>query len=304
MAESHANGADGLTTDPNTLPTDEVIVRADEIDEPPAVDAQLLDSNGLHPEDQMNVAADVADAPEAIGQQPGAPNVGTLRSPIRPILRREGSAPPPPPPRQPPPPAPPSQGDDLPQTTDSLSLGQLKNIVANFPKLESVVYAYTYEDTRTFPEELEEWFQYTQEDRDLIESSQGAFEGKFERFLAHQSPPVDPDDLHSPWLDSTEVMRLHFVRGLIEDLEKADASECLEILQCHVYIASGVWRETTARTAEPKAEEQSEFEPPNQKYLKTVAQLEAIRQSAGLLCRSRALAKIYDVVKHVCENGT
>ena len=43
-----------------------------------------------------------------------------------------------------------------------MSVAQLRSIVTNLPKLEPKAYAYSYEETRTFPEELEEWFQYTE----------------------------------------------------------------------------------------------------------------------------------------------
>src|SRR5271154_300309 len=92
---------------------------------------------------------------------------------IRPQLRRDGMAPPPP--SQPPPPAPQSSFDPG-NPTDSLSLPQLKQLVNQFPKVEQRAYAFQFADAQPYREEVDEWFQYSAQDRLMLFGTRESFE--------------------------------------------------------------------------------------------------------------------------------
>ncbi|TKA63331.1 hypothetical protein B0A49_09492, partial [Cryomyces minteri] len=86
--------------------------------------------------------------------------------PKRPLMRREGSTPAPQPVLPAPDSYPPEPGDP----TDSLTLMQLKNLRAGFPKeAPPQPYAFEYKDAQSLPAELEEWFNYSLEDQDLLD---------------------------------------------------------------------------------------------------------------------------------------
>lgn len=277
---------------------EEIIVRADEMDETGTNISAIL------PEDGGDFEARVEARREQDIQSIGSPKVlansvsNLPEPPVRPILRREGSAPPPP--RQPPPPAPPSQ-DEAPVMADSLSLAELRNMVRDFPKSEATAYAYEYEDTRTFPEELEEWFQYTSEDNDFITRAKKGFEDHFLVFL-------EKDQTHwttraNRWLGLSPAMRESFIDQQVRGLDSLTTPEVTRNLECIAHVAMGTWQETTWLESEPPEDELVHFEPPNDKYRRTYGQLEQIRSAANLLSsRTRAIQVLYDIMRSICDN--
>jgi len=277
---------------------EEIIVRADEMDE------TGTDISTILPEDGGDFEARVEARREQDIQSIGSPkilanSVSNLPEPsVRPILRREGSAPPPP--RQPPPPAPPSQ-DEAPVMADSLSLAELRNMVRDFPKSESAAYAYEYEDTRTFPEELEEWFQYTSEDNDFIMTAKKAFEDNFLAFV-EKNQTISTTQA-TRWLALPPGIRESFADYQVGGLDTLTAPTVTQNLECIAHIAMGMWQESTWPDGEPPEDEQANFEPPNDKYRRTFGQLEHIRSAAELLSsRTRLLQALYDVMRSICDN--
>ncbi|KAL9593004.1 MAG: hypothetical protein Q9179_006173 [Wetmoreana sp. 5 TL-2023] len=155
-------------------------------------------------------------------------------APVRPILRREGSAPAPP--SQPPPPAPQQQqqaSEVGQQSTDSLSLLQLRRLVTDLPKLESQAYAYENADTRSFAEEVEEWFPYSEEEKYMLFKGREAFETQWKRRRGVDAPN---------WATSKEAERVLFVQDVVADIEKHDGA--IEGVECLAYIAMGCWGES------------------------------------------------------------
>ncbi|MCJ1247825.1 Factor arrest protein 11 [Trapelia coarctata] len=277
---------------------EEIIVRADEMDETGTNISTIL------PEDGGDFEARVEARREQDIQSIGSPkelanSVSNLpEPPVRPILRREGSAPPPP--RQPPPPAPPSQ-EDAPVMADSLSLAELRNMVRDFPKSEAAAYAYEYEDTRTFPEELEEWFQYTREDNDFVIRAKKAFEDSFLEFL--EKDRITSAAQATRWLGLRPGIRGSFLDHQVRGLDTLATPRVMRNLDSIAHIAMGMWQETTWLDGEPSEDEQASFRPPNDKYQRTFSQLEHIRSAAEFLSsRTGLLQALYDVMRSICDN--
>ena len=269
-------------------PTEEIIVRADEVDEAGA------DISTISSTDEEELRSRIEARRRQDLETPGTSKVLANAVPdsdapqaTRPILRREGSAPPPPP-RQPPPPAPPP---DEASGAESLSLAQLRNLVTNLPKLEPTAYAYTYDDTRTFPEELEEWFQYSEEDRSLLNGARRSFEEKFGTFGRENV------DTQAGWHGLSEQYRELFVQGLLSDLEDLSLGLSTKSLECVAYLAMGVWKEYAARVGDPALSEERDS-----KYRRTHAQLRCIMENGKLLCRLGALPILYGIVRDVCND--
>ena len=251
-AEQDNNGSPINIPRPSSPSADEIIVRADEVDE---------------------TAAD---------------------RPQRPILRREGSAPPPPP-RQPPPPAPPAQDDG--QPPESLSISQLRSIATSLPKLEPKAYAYSYSETRTFPEEIEEWFQYTEEDRDLWTSSKEAFRREFKEF----EPDERPAEIEPQWPALSAAYKEKFISHLVEMLTKTQVEVRNKALLSLVYIALGTWLELDDQDESMGSEADPDFAPPNDKYRKSFVQLRSMKKAAELLCSMRVISALCDLVRQLCD---
>ncbi|MCJ1476805.1 Factor arrest protein 11 [Lambiella insularis] len=280
--------------------TEEIIVRADEVDETGA------DISTISPTDAGDFEARVEARRQQDIQAIGSPKllanaVSSVPKPLaRPTISREGSAPPPP--RQPPPPAPLSQ-EDAPLMADSLSLAELKNMVKDFPKSESAAYAYEYEDTRTMPEELEEWFQYTTEDTEFLIRAKKTFEKEISQF-DWGIRPGSTSGVHGRyrWLRLTSELQEKFIFCQLQGLATMSATNVTEKLESVAHIAMGVWQETTWLEDHPLPDEKANYEPPNEKYRKTVGQLDYIRKAAEFLSRAGLVQILYDVLRSVCDD--
>ncbi|MCJ1286519.1 Factor arrest protein 11 [Xylographa opegraphella] len=280
---------------------EEIIVRADEVDETGA------DISTISPTDGGDFEARVEARRQQDIRSIGGPKIlanavsSPPKPPARPILRRDGSGAPPPP-KQPPPPVPPSQ-EDAPLMADSLSLAELKNMVKDFPKSEAAAYAYEYEDTRTFPEELEEWFQYTVEDNIFQKSAKIAFMETVTDFdwKGRSIPPTGIMG-RSRWLGLPPELREILIDHLLQDLSSLNNLVVTKNLECISYIAMGVPAETTWLEEDPRPDEEANYAPPNDKYRRAVGQLRYIHKAADMLCRKDAIQILWGVFNFICEN--
>lgn len=169
--------------------------------------------------------------------------------PSRPELRRDSV---PPPPMQPPPPAPVS---DLP--SDSLSLSQLRKIVNELPKSEQPVYAFGYADTQPFPEELDEWFRYSEPDRLMLLGSKETFEHTWTSFNQTMRDQGSPE---VSWVDADEQTRKTFLEGMISCCDNSDLFTRIEALENVCYILTGVWGVTAGKVADDYPPDPSDVE--------------------------------------------
>lgn len=276
-------------------PPPPLIIRADELDptgievSTPVPDASTpitpaLQAPPLHP-------------PQSLSPQPisGSPRA----APARPILRREVSTPAPP--SQPPPPAPqqrqpPADGDS--QAPDSMSLQQLRQLVTNLPKLEPQAYAYEHADTRSFAEEVEEWFPYSEEERYMLLRGKEAFETQWERWKNGNA---------SKWTLAEDKDRAQFVEGVVEDIEKE--KEEIEGVECLAYLAMGCWGETAGleeKATEGSPRRDSELDQWGRmeqgQYAKSTIQITWIRRGCELLARCGATQCIFNVLRRACDS--
>jgi len=275
--------------------TDAIIVKADEIDEAGADISTISPTDAPESDFTARIesrrAQDAHSSPKTLANAvPSPPKVV-----VRPILRREGSAPAPP--QQPPPPAPPPRGESNP--TDSLSLQQLKRIVTDLPKLEPAAYAYEYAETRPFPEELEEWFQYTEEERYMLLRAKQTFIEKWEQAQAERPDPSDAIE----WTDVEAEGRESFIHGAIQALDNTEVSSRVKSLECLSYVALGAWGDTSG----VEKGDQVSLLPADDKWLSSQStkpkyQLGWILDGARLLCDSGAAQKLVDVLGRLWDS--
>ncbi|KAJ5566807.1 hypothetical protein N7535_006113 [Penicillium sp. DV-2018c] len=159
----------------------------------------------------------------------------------RPELRRENSVPPPP--LQPPPPAPVQENAD--RGASSLSLSDLRKLVTDMPRIEQPAYAFEYADAQSFPEELDEWFQYNDFDRVMLTGTKNTFNQKWPAFCRQH----EPNNSAVFWLDASHRLRHLFISRMMEDLQHSEVSVRLEALETVCYVVTGVWGLTGGRVA-------------------------------------------------------
>lgn len=279
--------------------SDAIIVKADEVDESGA-DISTISPTDV-PESEFTEriesrrAHDAQSSPKILANAVPSPP----RAANRPILRREGSAPPPR--QQAPPPAPPQRQEEQKNPTDSLSLLELKRLVTDLPKLQPKAYAYDYSETRSFPEELEEWFSYTEEERYMLLRAKQTFDEKWEQAQAEQ--PVSSDKALQ-WQDVSGEDRESFMVGAIQALQSPDISSRVKSLECLSYIALGVWGDTAGVE---KEEQGSDLTAADNKWLdssntKPKLQLKWIINGTRTLCALDAVQKLLDVLMKLWES--
>ena len=277
-----------------------IIVKADEIDEAGA-DISTITPNDAS-ESDFNARIESRRTQDA--QTGGSPKIlaNAVPSPprvaARPILRREDSAPAPP---QQPPPNPPQSQVEPSNPTDSLSLLQLKKLVTDLPKLEPTAYAYDYSETRSFPEELEEWFSYTEEERYMLLRAKGTFIEKWEQAQAER---LESSEVALEWMGVEPDDRENFIVGAIKALDNPELSSRVKSLECISYVALGVWGDTAGLDA---ADEEASLTDDDTKWLglrntKSKLQLKWIINGTTMLCRHGAVQKLVGVLKRLWES--
>ncbi|KAL8895948.1 MAG: hypothetical protein Q9207_007942, partial [Kuettlingeria erythrocarpa] len=234
-------------------------------------------------------------SPQSLSGSPRPP-------PVRPILRREGSTPVPP--SQPPPPTPQEQQQALDpdsNNTDSLSLQQLRQLVTNLPKLEPQAYAYEHADTRSFAEEVEEWFPYSEEEKYMLLRGKETFETQWERRRSEGA---------LKWTEAGERDRVSFVQSVLERMDEEEGE--VEGVECLAYLAMGCWGETAGLEKDPSdqlredpAVEDSDNNQwgriPQGQWTKSASQIKWIQRGCELLVKCGVVERIFRVLRRACD---
>jgi N1221-like protein len=234
--------------------------------------------------------SDVADTGLAdVGLPPPLPPTSVPMG--RPQLQR--NQPQPPPPHQPPPPPAPQQFGN---PNDSLSLMQLKKIVTEFPKIDPTSYAFTYADTASFEEEVDEWFSYNDAEYRRLNRAKDTFERRWKKFAGKS------------WLEAEQEQRDKFVEREVKGLHATDLRRRCKSLQTILHIILGVWDETAgmkpsdveAETSTSKdKEKEKEAEAPKPKTRATPFQLEHMKLGIALVAKGDGI----EVLFHVMESA-
>lgn len=256
-----------------------IFVKTDEVDTGTTI---------LSPSRQASVSA-------LTPSNPSAPSSARPKAPARPFLRREGSTPPPPP-SQPPPAPPPFQTD--PETLqDSLSLPQLKQIVAQFPKPEQRAYAFQYADAQDFATEINEWFHYTEQDGMKLFASRDVFEHRWKMFCAPHTGKLDED---SSWLAVEETWRVQFVTEIIQPLQSHDLRASVEALGCLCYILCGAWG-LTAGLERPQGEKSGDGAEHEEFARNHAIQIQWMHKAVDLVVVCKALDSLIQCLKALVD---
>lgn len=181
--------------------------------------------------------------------------------------------------------------------TDSLSLPQLKQLVSQFPKTEQRAYAFHYADAQSFVDEIEDWFQYSEQDGSMILRAKDTFEQKWRSFADIHKELTDDD--HS-WLDVSGGLRKNILTSLLSSLDHPDRVTRLESLEAIFYILGGAWATTAGLERYTEAEHQSNDELEDNQGNPT--QVEWMHKGADLLMECSGLQALYDYTKTVFDD--
>jgi len=223
-----------------------------------------------------NPAKDIADVADTGLADVGLPAPQPLTSvPMgRPQIQRNQ---PQPPPNQPPPPAPQQANNP----NDSLSLMQLRRIVTEFPKIDPTSYAFTYADTASFEEEVDEWFSYNDAEYKRLNRAQNTFERRWKKSAGNA------------WLDAGQEEREKFVAREVAGLNVTDLRRRCKSLQTILHIILGTWDETAGKnTFSPTTEV------PKARTKATPLQLEHMKVGALLVAQAGGIVFLFEVMQN------
>lgn len=224
----------------------------------------------------------------------GVPDAGLTKGdqpqqapPVRPLLQRNAQpqTPPafPPPPSDPPPP--PSATTPLQPPTDSLSLAQLRRLVADFPHAEAAAYDFEYQDTAPIEEEIDEWFVYQFWQWVRLNGVQRAFEWQW----------LNTHGQDTSWDEVDDDARKAFVSDALSGLSSETSKERSANVARLVYIALGRWT-STAGGDQPAAGPEKK-----PRCAATPAQLEAIKAGVRLIADVGGVQTVFDALKKAFE---
>ncbi|KAM0346029.1 hypothetical protein ACHAPU_005790 [Fusarium lateritium] len=224
---------------------------------------------------------DVADTGEIAdlageAEQPDLPPVPAPPTSARPSLQRNTSQGAPPAAPMAPPPS-----NDQPQGTDSLSLQQLRHIVAEFNRAEPVSYDFEYTDIGPHAEEIDEWFNYQLPQWVRLSAAQRAFKWHWEHEARSQNS----------WDDADNDTRTRFVQAAIAGVQSNDAAQRSASIGKLVYLVLGRWNDTAMSNATPG----------DSRSVASISQLQAIKAGVECLTSLEGLPVIWEALRNSFE---
>ncbi|KAF5647724.1 hypothetical protein F25303_5129 [Fusarium sp. NRRL 25303] len=229
------------------------------------------DAQPITPIDDVTDTGEIADlAGEA--EQPDLPPVPAPPTAARPPLERNSL-------QGAPPAAPmaPLPSNDQPSGTDSLSLQQLRHIVAEFNRADPVAYDFEYTDMGPHAEEIDEWFNYQVPQWVRLSAAQRAFKWHWQ----HESRSQDS------WDDADNDTRARFVQTAIAGVQSNDAALRSASIGKLVYLVLGRWNDTAMPNATAG----------DSRSVASIPQLQAIKAGVECLSSLEGLPVIWEALR-------
>jgi hypothetical protein len=193
------------------------------------------------------------------------------------------------------------QQQPVPPPQDSLSLAQLRRIVADFPRSsEPVAYDYVYSDTSALEDEIDEWFMYNFWQWVRLNAANRAFHSAWARLFPESDPAVgwDDDDVGGGGGEEQQQQqgkhrRVVFVRRVLEGISGADRIERAEAVGAMVYLVLGRWTETVkAAGTLPSAVLEGKA-----RSAATGVQLQAMKEGVWLVAECGGIEIVWEALK-------
>lgn len=256
---------------------------------------------------------DITDPPPAVPDAPPAP----LNRP--PLQRNMTPQAPPPPIPSAPAPSLPSSGSDQQQQgqqqppaqqqqpstqnpPDSLSLAQLRRIVAEFPRTVPIAYDYVYTDMGPLEEEIDEWFVYNFWQWVRLNSANRAFHSAWGRAFAGTQTISDHGsgaDHQIKWEDVSWEDKKQFVKAALDEMQKTgDKTARDEGIGALTYLILGRWTETVKPGSLPRVYGDGGK---SVRSAATKAQLGAMKEGVQLLAECGGIKTVWDAMRAAFE---
>jgi hypothetical protein len=176
-----------------------------------------------------------------------------------------------------------NRGAPIPQhaPTDSLSLMQLRRIVAGVNSAEPAAYDFVYTDMGPHAEEIDEWFVYQFWQWVRLNAAQKAFEWHWNQESGGKLG----------WDDADHDTRAKFIQAAIAGVQSDDAALRATSIGKIMYLVLGRWGDT----AMPYATDETS------RSIASISQLQAIKSGVTCLTSLDGLSAVWEALKNVFE---
>ncbi|KAK4219266.1 hypothetical protein QBC37DRAFT_461792 [Rhypophila decipiens] len=199
-------------------------------------------------------------------------------------------------------PAAPQQQPQQPSTQnppDSLSLAQLRRIVAEFPRTEPIAYDYVYTDMGPIEEEIDEWFMYNFWQWVRLNAANRAFHSTWGRLFAGTQTTTTDRGHQVRWDDVSLEDKKRFVKCALDDMQKTgDKTARGEGIGTLVYLVLGRWTETVKPGSLPRVFGDAGK---SAKSAASRAQLDAMKEGVELLAECGGIQLVWDEMRAAFE---
>jgi hypothetical protein len=169
---------------------------------------------------------------------------------------------------------------------------QLKRLVSEFPRAEPTSYAFTYADTATFEEEIDEWFAYGSAENMRVSRARVSFGARWKQFSGRL------------WGEETRETRRDFVRRECEGLRGESGAKRKALMRV-MHILLGVWDESAGvgkklshvLDCEGKWEEGE----PQVRSQATRSQVDAMKEGVQLVTECGGIPALYDTMRAILD---
>jgi hypothetical protein len=185
------------------------------------------------------------------------------------------------------------------QATDSLSLQQLRSIVAKMRRGDAVAYDFAYGDMGPLAEEIDEWFPLlqTQDHVNQLQYLRVKFRHVWRQVLSGngQGGPWGPETTEDvPWNDASAEARNRFVSLVLEEMQSQDEGRRQPAVCATTYLVLGNWAENGSTQANSAAGKAS-------RHVATRWQLDAMTDAIGTLAAYGGIPIIWRALVDVFE---
>ncbi|KAL6910933.1 hypothetical protein GGI43DRAFT_29145 [Trichoderma evansii] len=176
-----------------------------------------------------------------------------------------------------------NRGAPIPQhaPTDSLSLMQLRRIVAGVNSAEPAAYDFVYTDMGPHAEEIDEWFVYQFWQWVRLNAAQKAFEWHWNQESGGKLG----------WDDADHDTRAKFIQAAIAGVQSNDAALRATSVGKIMYLVLGRWGDT----AMPHATDETS------RSIASISQLQAIKAGVTCLTSLDGLSVVWEALRNVFE---
>lgn len=175
--------------------------------------------------------------------------------------------------------------------TDSLSLLQLRRIVAEVHRAEPLAYDFEYSDMGPHAEEIDEWFSYHFWQWVRLISAQRAFEWHWDNEGGGGNGETAAEGSGNAWDDADNDTRTRFVRAAIAGVQSNDAALRSVSIGKLVYLVLGRWGDTAMPNATAG----------DSHSLASMSQLQAIKAGVECLTSLEGLPVVWEALRNSFE---